>query len=69
MSYLPVEPESGIVHEWAHPEQPWNTRTVCGINVDWVRSILFIEETAPLCPTCDPFPNPVTAPVTTTESE
>lgn len=62
--YLPVEPESGIVHRYANPDHPMRETTVCGLIVPWVRTAAFIEPTAPLCAVCDPFP--VTGPVTTT---
>jgi hypothetical protein len=52
--YVPVDPESGVVHQHSHPERTSDERTVCGADGGWVRSFLFLEPNAVYCATCWP---------------
>lgn len=62
MSYLPVDPDTGTVHRFAHPEHPSDERTVCGAPGAWVRSVMLLTGDEPACDECDPF-GPQPAPV------
>ena len=49
-SYLPVDPDTQIVHRDAGHLNP--DMTACGLDVPWCKNIMLIAPTYEWCPTC-----------------
>jgi hypothetical protein len=52
MTYVPVNLETREVHRHLHENHPSDETTVCGYSGAWVRSMIFVKESDPLCPIC-----------------
>ena len=52
MNYVPVDPDSRVVHVHAHPEHDSDTRTLCGADGSWVKSFAFLDDSYYYCAVC-----------------